>query len=91
VALLIYAALFDKPRVASQSKAWKWGEIVVWGFGMWGGVSTEWFSLGVTGLPAFDGFLFAAIGMTILHVARRYSGGSSSNRAAIGKVRPGRS
>lgn len=64
------AGLAGPPTRPTLTKDWKWAEITIWSFGILCGALSEWRGLGATGFSAGDGFLGAAVGAAILHVAR---------------------
>jgi cytosine permease len=67
-ALLIDAGLFRQSE--QENIAWQWPSLAVWCFGIACGCGSAWFGLGVTGFPAFDGFLGAAAGAAASHMIR---------------------
>lgn len=70
-AMLIYAGWSSNRRPDAAGKKWKWPELAIWCLGIACGASSEWLGRGLTGFSAFDGFITAAIGATVLHISAK--------------------
>lgn len=68
VALLIFTGFSLGRSAQTRPALWIPASIGIWGLGIATGAASAWYQLGITGFPALDGFVVAAIGASVTRI-----------------------